>query len=265
MTNYLNPCTYAQRGKMDDMVCRCQLRPRGSSKNIISHHVPTQINALEGGCVCVIFRGHTIRAINVYRYPRPQLLAVHPAYWDRCRIWKQGSVESVFEDRPDGASSMSFKTMVNTAAVGTRSYNPVQFKFTFHIKQPLRQVIIYSKPQWSMPTRQIHTVRQFVTQANHRLNVGTLEVDDSADVSVSFKTAAEFGGINDITPVLTSFMKAHAGIGLDCFRALTAIKDADVDVNYALGMIGMVGPTGEMSTQADDKLSAMLSVLSAPA
>ncbi|CAM9233289.1 unnamed protein product [Ectocarpus sp. 4 AP-2014] len=176
-----------------------------------------------------------------------------------------GSVESVFEDRPDGASSMSFETMVNTAAVGTRSYNPVQFKFTFHIKQPLRQVIIYSKPQWSLPTRQIHAVRQFVTQANHRLNVGTLEVDDSADVSVSFKTAAEFGGINDITPVLTSFMKAHAGIGLDCFRALTAIKDADVDVTHALGMIGMVGPTGEMSTQADDKLSAILSVLSAPA
>ncbi|CAN0440814.1 unnamed protein product [Ectocarpus sp. 12 AP-2014] len=176
-----------------------------------------------------------------------------------------GSVESVFEDRPDGASSMSFKTMVNTAAVGTRSYNPVQFKFTFHIKQPLRQVIIYSKPQWSLPTRQIHAVRQFVTQANHRLNVGTLEVDDSADVSISYKTAAEFGGINDITPVLTSFMKAHAGIGLDCFRALTVIKDADVDVTHALGMIDMVGPTGEMSTRADDKLSAMLTVLSAPA
>lgn len=48
-------------------------------------------------------------------------------------------MESVFEERPDGASSISFKTMVNTAAV-SRSYNPVQFKFTFHIKQPLRQV-----------------------------------------------------------------------------------------------------------------------------
>lgn len=98
-----------------------------------------------------------------------------------------------------------------------------------------------------------------------QLSVGTLEVDDSADVSVSFKTAAEFGGINDITPVLTSFMKAHAGIGLDCFRALTAMKDADADATHALGMIGMVGPTGEMSKQADDKLSAMLSVLSSPA
>lgn len=51
-------------------------------------------------------------------------------------------MESMFEDRPDGASRLSFKTMVNTAAVGTRSYNPVQFEFTFHIKQPLRQVKI---------------------------------------------------------------------------------------------------------------------------
>lgn len=97
------------------------------------------------------------------------------------------------------------------------------------------------------------------------MNIGTLEVDDCADVSVSFKTAAEFGGINDITPVLTSFMKAHAGVGLDCFRALTAMKDADADVTDVLGMIGMVGPAGEMSKNADDKLSAMLSVLSTPA
>lgn len=47
---------------------------------------------------------------------------------------------SVCEDRPDGVRCISFKTMVNTATVGSLSYEPVQFKFTFHIKQPLRQV-----------------------------------------------------------------------------------------------------------------------------
>lgn len=60
-------------------------------------------------------------------------------------------------------------------------------------------------------------------------------------------------------------MKAHAGIGLDCFRALTAMKDTDADVAHALSMVGMVGSASEMSEKADDKLSAMLSVLSAPA
>lgn len=78
---------------------------------------------------------------------------------------------------------------------------------------------------------------------------------------VSFKMAAEFGAINNISQVLTSLMEVHTGSGLDCFRALEAMKDRDVSATGALAFVTRQGTSDE---GVDDDLASMLAVLSQP-
>jgi len=89
-----------------------------------------------------------------------------------------------------------------------------------------------------------------------QLKVGSLELDECGEVS--FKTAAEFGGVDDITPVLASFMETHSSLALDCFRALEDIKDRDASSGDALKFISREGNSSE---GVGESVSSMLNIL----
>lgn len=94
-----------------------------------------------------------------------------------------------------------------------------------------------------------------------QLRIGNLQLDNVCG-DVSFKTSAEFSSINDISSILCSFLRVHTSNGLDCFRALEAIKDRHIGAQDALNFVSREGAVSEL---VDEKLAPLLSTLFVPA